>query len=131
MARIPIITYKNSVLASVLSIFGTAMIFGGIVGITSDISITLTLVPVGGAVMYWAHQIAEKKQFKLWIKGLEEKGIIQQLSENAGLCFALYQANPHKRTIAFIAKHNPNAAEEIKEIRAQQKRDKKQKNSNK
>ena len=113
MARVRIKFYKNSFLASLISIFGSMMIALGICLLFEDLTAGIIFVVSGAVFSLWASAISERKRFKLWIKDLKKKGAIEQLSSSRELCWQMYQANPNKRTIKFIAKHNPVVAEEI------------------
>lgn len=122
MARVPIRIYKNSFLASVVSIFGTILSVSGIA--------MLFAVPLGGIVcillgiglFIWGGEISENKAFKKWIKDLESKGVVAALPASSELCVKVYNANPCKKTLNFIRKHNPNAAQLIENSLAQNKK---------
>ena len=113
MARVPVRIYKHSVLASVISVFGSIMAMSGVCLIFS--------VPVGGivcavigiAMLVLASSLADKKRFKMWVKDLEQKGILARLPASRDLCVRVYQANPQMRTVQMIAKYNPAVAQEI------------------
>ena len=113
MARVPITIYKKSFLASLVSIVGSIMMILGICLLFEELVAGIICAVIGVAFLLWAPIISERKLFKLWIKDLKNKGVIEQLSSSNELCMQMYQANPHKRTIKFIAKYNTAAAETI------------------
>ena len=112
MARITI--YKKSAGATLASIGGYILAVVGIAGIfEGEALIGIFCIACGIGLAIWASSIAEKKAFKLWIKDLEAKGVISQLPHSPQLCLQMYQANPNKQTLDFIAKYNPSAAAAI------------------
>ncbi len=113
MAMVPVTIYKKSFLASLVSIVGSIMLLLGIGLLFEETVAGIICAVIGVAFMLWAPIISERKLFKLWIKDLKNKGVIDQLSSSNELCMQMYKANPNKRTIKFIAKYNIAAAETI------------------
>lgn len=113
MALIPIRVYKNSVGATLLSIFGGGMLFGGIVCMFEEFAAGLIIAIIGGGMFFSAEKVAKNKAFKLWVKGLREKGVEAQMANSYQVARMVYDANPCKKTLEYIRKHNVHAAEEI------------------
>ena len=114
MARVFVITYKNSGFATFVSIVGSILLFSGL-GITFCVIwyTGLIMTALGAALMFGASHISKRRGFKKWIKRLQADGIIDALPNSEELCIKLYQANPCKRTLTFIRKRNPQAADYI------------------
>ena len=107
--------YKNSILATIISMMGTAFAFGGVyMIIDGETSGAALLIIFGVALMFGAAAISKNKVFKVWVKSLKSKGILEQLSTNDALCRQVYQANPIKRTVRLIEKYNPRMADELR-----------------
>lgn len=106
--------YKNSILATIVSIMGTAFALGGVYMIIEGDTEAIPLVIIGVALMFGASAISKNKVFKTWVKGLKEKGILEQLPTNDALCRQVYQANPGKKTLALLEKYNPRMADELR-----------------
>ena len=113
MARMPITIYKKSPLATIISLLGSAMLMIGIVMLFEEPGGAVICLLIAVGLMLWASAINKDKLFKLWIKELKAKGVIDQLATSKELCVQMYNANPNKKTIQFIAKHNPVVAEEL------------------
>ena len=113
MAFVPIRIYKKCFFASVVSLLGTVFIALGIGLLFEEVGAAIVCAIVGVLLMVWASSLAKKRQFKLWIKDLEAKGVVAMLPQSRELCLQMYKANPSERTIRFIAQHNPSVAEEL------------------
>lgn len=74
---------------------------------------------IGVAFSILAPIVSERKIFKLWIKELKKSGVIGMLPSSRELCLKLYQANPQKRTIKFLAKYNPSVSQELLNLKKQ------------
>lgn len=128
MARIPIRVkvYKKSPLATVVNMIGTLMLLlgvGSVMGLLSgsyEIGWFAIFLPIGIICKIYAPKINEKKVFELWFKELKEKGIEQQLSSSLEVALAVFNANPHKRTLEYITMHNYQAGELIRKKLCQQ-----------
>ena len=57
-----------------------------------------------------AEMIGNNKNFKLWMKSLRERGILDQIPNNTELAVKLYEANPDKKTLKYLQTANPQAA---------------------
>ena len=113
MAFVPIRIYKKCFFATFVSILGTICIALGIGLIAEETGAAIGCAIGGILLMVWASSIAKRKQFKQWIKQLTASGIVAQLADSRELCLQMYKTNPSKRTIAFIAQHNPAVAKEL------------------
>ena len=112
MARITI--YKNSILASLVSIFGYMFMLGGIaMAFDGEIlpGIFLFLMGIGLAAL--ASVISSRAQFRKWIKQLKKDGIIDRAKQDSALAIKIFQANPTKQTLQYIRGLNPSAADYI------------------
>ena len=122
MTRCFIIIYRNSVLATLVSIAGTILLILGLSAMFYDTWYTgLTLMTIGLGLMLGAYFMAKRVGFKKWIKQLKAKGVIDELPNSEALCIKLYQSNPCKRTLAFIHKCNTEAADYISKFIVTQK----------
>lgn len=112
--KLPIRFYKNSVIATIISIWGTTWtLVGFCVAISEDAIAGIVLAVVGICLIFVARVINEKAIFKKWIKGLKKDGIVEKLSTSEEMCIAVYNANPCKKNIKYIRKHNPVVAEKL------------------
>ena len=120
MARITI--YKNSVLATLVGIFGYIFIIAGLaLAFTEEIlgGIILALIGVGFSI--WAPAISRNKQFKTWKKRIEEGGLVPALPSSTQTAIQIYNPFPNKKTLEYIRSLNPSAAQQISELIAAQK----------
>ena len=112
MARITI--YKNSVLASLISILGYIFVIGGIcVMFGGEIGGGIVMLIVGIALAMWASAISENKKFKTWKKELQAKGVEAQIRTSTQVAFQVYNAYPRSNTLNYIRSLNPAAAQLI------------------
>ena len=114
MAFVPITIYKKSALATVASIFGSIMSFTGIALAFEELAAGIICLLIGIGLMLLASVINKRKIFKLWVKDLTQKGIVQMMPTSAEICHQIYAANQSKMTIDFIAKYNPVVAAELR-----------------
>ena len=68
----------------------------------------------------YAPKINEKKVFALWFKELKVKGVEHELSSSVEVALEVFNSNPHKRTLEYIAMHNYQASELIRKNLCQQ-----------
>ena len=130
--RIPYTSYKNSVLATILSIIGSLMggfgimlfvfgIFSLLSGKGEVIFGSIFLILPGIAFTVLARHIAERKQMKIISKTLREKGAESEISNSVNLALHVYNQYPTKRMQKYIAGLNPQAGQIIQEFRQKQK----------
>ena len=110
-----ILWYKNSFLASVVSIFGCALIMIGIMGVVEGEPDALVCVIPGLALAIWGRSISHNKAFKKWWKQIEEKNLEPVIARDLNTAIAIYQKNPQPRTINKIATLNPSFAQHIQQ----------------
>ncbi len=109
--KVPIRIYKNSFLASTLSILSSlTMIICVAAFLGRAILEGILLLILGVALLFAAEYVSEKKCFKLWIRKLEANGMLAKVAEDNSAAVAMYNANPKKMTLAYIQKLNPDAA---------------------
>lgn len=109
-----IIFYKNSFLASVVSIIGCMFVLGGIACIREgEILPGILLIVLAVPIMALAKWISNNKAFKKWWKQIEQNNLTQQIAQSTETAMAIYRKNPQKRTVNAIRKLNPAAADRI------------------
>ena len=113
MARGVVITYPKCPLASTVSVLGTIFAITGLYMLFTYLIVGIVFIAVGVTFLLWAPLLAKRKLFKMWIKDLKSKGVLEALSTSKDLCLHMYKANPTKKTIKVIAKYNPAVADEI------------------
>lgn len=106
--------YKNSFLASVVSIIGCLAILAGIYGIVDEtIAEGVVCIVIGLALAIWGKQISESKAFKTWWKQVTDANLEPKIAQSTDVAIQVYNKNPQKRTLKKIAELNPAAAENI------------------
>lgn len=107
--------YKNSILATFLSMFGTGFTLCGILILFQLEAVGIVILIIGICFMWWSDSVNDKKTFKLWRKKLEENHIDQLIKTSTAHSVQVYNANPDKRTLEYIQELNPQAAAYIRE----------------
>ena len=112
MARIRI--YKNSFVASILSMcgYGLAMV-GLIVAFTESIAGGVIVALIGVGLAFWGAKVSENKQFRMWKQKIEADGMANRIKEDVKVAAMAYNSNPNKKTLAYISQLNPVAGELI------------------
>ena len=106
--------YKNSVGATVASIFGYGFLMIGIMlAVSTELIQGIVMAAAGLLLEIWAPSISRNKQFKKWVKQLREKGVEAEISSNINAAIRVYNSNPCKKTLEYIGSLNPAAAENI------------------
>ena len=105
--------YKNSFLASLVSIIGCLIILGGIAMFSDSIGGAIAMIVVGLALAVWGKIISDAKAFKTWWKQVADAGLVPQIAQNTATAIAVYNKNPQKRTLEKIRELNPVAAQQI------------------
>lgn len=106
--------YKNSFLASVVSIIGCIAILAGIYGIAEEtVAEGVVAIVVGLALAILGKHISENKSFKTWWKQVTDANLEPQIAQSLDIAIQIYNKNPQKRTLKKIAELNPAAAENI------------------
>jgi len=70
----------------------------------------LVFIAMGFGMQKLGEVIGENKNFKLWMKSLRDKGILEQIPNNTELALKLYEANQSKKTLKYLQTANPQAA---------------------
>lgn len=120
-----IIWYKNSFLASIVSIIGCICCVSAIFGCVEGDPDALILVLPGIPLMIWGKVISENKRFKKWWKQITDKNLEPQIAASVQTAIAVYNKNPQKRTLKKIEELNPAAAANIRDQLARKKAAKK------
>lgn len=112
MARIRI--YKNSFIASILSMcgYGLAMV-GLIVTFTESVVGGVIVALIGVGIACWGAKVSENKQFKVWKRKIEADGMVNRIKEDVKVAVIAYNSNPGKKSLAYISQLNPVAGELI------------------
>ena len=118
--------YKNSFLASVVSIFGCGLVMAGIVmfgeGVGGeDVGGVVAMILIGVALAIWGKVISGNKAFKKWWKQVKDNNLESAVASDLNTAIAVYQKNPQERTIKKIATLNPAFAEHIRKYVANKK----------
>lgn len=115
MARVRATVYKNSILASIVSIYGSLCVFAGVSLITQSI-LACILVIVYGAFHCWlGAYISERANYKAWKKEIEKKVDIERIKKEIYFAVKVYNTNPCNMVLKYIRNLNPEAAEYIKQ----------------
>jgi len=105
------IYYKNSFLASLVSMLACGLVMIGIMFFIDGMILEgIIFVILGIPLFLLGRHISQNKAFKKWWKELEDKGVIDQARTNLATAKAIYDKDPKKRTLNAIRKINPMAA---------------------
>ena len=107
--------YKNSFLASVVSIFGCGLAMVGLASFGDSILMALVFLAIGFALMVWGRIISDNKAFKKWWKQIKDNNLEPVIAKDLNTAIAIYRKNPDGRTISEIAKLNPSFAAYIQQ----------------
>ena len=105
--------YKNSFLASLVSIIGCLMIVGGIGCFTTSIGGAIAFIIIGFVLAVWGKNISDNKAFKTWWQQVVDAGLVPQIARDTTTAIAIYNKNPQNRTLQKIRELNPAAAQQI------------------
>ena len=115
--------YKNSLLASVVSFWGCALLVYGFSEFTNyGFQYGLPWFLAGIPFVVLAKLISNNKAFKKWWKQVEKAGMVPQIAKSNQIALDIYNKNPQKRTLKKIAALNPEAAAIIETSLAEKKR---------
>lgn len=116
------IWYKNSFLASVVSMFGCAIVLVGIYAcIDGEWGGGLGMIVLGIPLIAWGGIISENKKFKKWWKQVTDNNLEPAIARSIDTAVAIYNKNPQNRTLKKIEQLNPAAAQLIRQSIAQNK----------
>lgn len=122
--------YKNSILATLMSVFGTLFIVIGILGAFTGALPLLIIVPLGIGLNLGASEIAERKNFKMWkrlIAGEKLESEIPYSLDAAIQAYNLTSYYPNAKALLYIQEKNPQAAYLIRQELEKQKKPNKKK----
>ena len=106
--------YKNSFLASVVSLIGCSAVLAGIANFGDDPTMAVLCIVVGIVLAIWGKNISDNKSFNKWWKQIEEKNLEPVIAKDLNTAVAIYNKNPQDRTLQKIASLNPAFAEHIR-----------------
>lgn len=107
--------YKNSVLATIISLMGSAFTVCGVVALFAEPVSGLVCAAMGVGMLFWAKNISENKAFKKWWKQITDNHLEPQIAASLQTAIAIYNKNPQKRTLNKIRQLNPAAAQTIQD----------------
>ena len=131
--RVSITVYKNSGLATVVSLIGRIVLIIGIFCIVSIFEVkeitdkiaaafsSFLLIGVGILLTLLADRIATKKQFKAWQEKVIANGFTKDIRENPLAAIQIYNTNPGKDALEWIESLNPQAGMLIRQMTAKKK----------
>ena len=130
MARITV--YKNSVLASVVSLCSYGMLALGVMSIMqSEFLMGAIALVIGFALGALGDTISANKRFKTWQADLEAKGLIAEIRQSQDAAIAAYNECAGPKALAYIRTLNPDAADSIERQQAIMKQAEKEQNAKK
>lgn len=128
--RVAFIKYKNSVLATILSGLGMAMVLCGLAmgnqGAGED-GVLAVCIFGGFGLMLLAYFISTNKAFKTWWKQVTDAKLDEKMKTSVEVASMVYSKNPSWRTLREIKKLNPEAAEIIQQQKKNNKKTNKKK----
>ncbi len=104
--------YKNSFLASVVSILGCLAIVMSLMDAFSDKAF---FIGFGIVLLIAGNLISNRKAFKTWWKQVEALGLDEKMKSDVSVAKAVYDKNPKRVTLKKIETLNPEAAAFIRE----------------
>ena len=104
--------YKNSFLASAVSVFGCIIIFMGFQDVFTD---RVPFIVLGVALLGVGKVISNRKAFKTWWKQVEKLGLDEKMKTDYTVAKLVYDKNPKHVTLKKIESINPEAAQLIRE----------------
>ena len=113
--------YKNSFLASIVSIFGCALVTVAVIGLLDGDTEGLVAIIPGIALAIWGRVISDNKAFKKWWKQVEDNNLESAVATDLNTAVAVYSKNPQERTIRKIESLNPSFAAYIRQNIAKKK----------
>lgn len=110
--------YKNSILASIFSIFGSGFVAMGVMFVIEEGEIVgaIVMAALGIAMILLGRNISQNKAFKKWWKQqIEEKGLVPHIVASMDIAVQIYNKNPGTRALKKIRQLNPAAADWIEQ----------------
>ena len=101
--------YKNSFLASLVSIFGSGFVGGGVIIILSgEVLAGIVLILMGVGLLMAASNISDNKQFKKWLKEAQENNVDDVIRSSVADAARIYNLAPGKPMLKYIRGINPD-----------------------
>ena len=116
-----ILWYKNSFLASLVSIIGCILVITAFSTFSDDETAAILMIIAGVGLAICGKLISKNKSFKVWWKQIDEKNLAPEIARNAEFAKMVYSKNPCKQTLKKIAQLNPAAAQQIAASKAAKK----------
>lgn len=120
-----VVFYKNSVLASLVSIFGCIFCTAAIYGIIDGIPEMLFMAVIGIPFVFLGKNISKNKDFKKWWQKIESENRVPAIMASVDAAVMAYREYPDNRTLKKIEELNPYAAQSIKNALEANKKNKK------
>lgn len=98
--------YRNSILASIVSVMGCAFVIVSIPEISWGWPFTI----FGLALCFLGKKISQNKAFKTWWDTVIGTGMVARMRTEQEVCVEVYNENPGKQTLKKIREINPEAA---------------------
>lgn len=109
-----ILYYRNSFLASIVSMFGCGMALYGIMMIKEgEVGGGLCAILAAVPFLLGGKWISNNKTFNKWWKQVKDANLEPEISKSIGIAIEIYNKNPGKRTLEKIRELNPAAAAQI------------------
>lgn len=109
-----LIWYRNSFLASVVSIIGSgAAIMAVTMLFSGEILTGIVFGAIAAGLLYLGKKISEQKSFDKWWKQVEKANLEPEIRRSRDLAVEVYKKNPEPRTLEKIRSLNPDAARYI------------------
>jgi hypothetical protein len=108
--------YKNSFLASVVSILGCVLVIAGLSMFgEGETAAAILLIVCGVPIAICGKIISNNKAFKVWWKQVTDANLEPKIAQDINTAVAIYNKNPQKRTLQKIETLNPAAAAHIRQ----------------
>lgn len=123
MARVSVTIYKNSFLASIVSILGTGVALCGLMALLSrEIAVGIVAILLGFGLMVLASSISDRKAFRTWLKEAKKKTDIDgMIRASVSSAIAVYNLYPGTYMLSYVSNLNPEAGRQIRQYLADQK----------
>lgn len=106
-----VLYYRNSILASIISIIGCIFVIMSI----TELSEAWPMTIIGLVMCILGKGISVNKAFKTWWDTVIGTGKAAQMRTDRELCVEVYNENPGKHTLKKIREINPEAGEWIEQ----------------
>lgn len=118
--------YKHSALATALNIMGVCLVVSGAtVLVSGEVVAAIVMLVIGVAFLPLAEVASERKKQKILIKIIKKRGMESMISSDVDFAIMSYNKCPGSKTLAYIKRLNPTAANQIAAIKQNRKNEKK------